>query len=198
MRSKSIFTVLAALALLLTSAASASAVSGGPMTAVLTAGVLSLTGAVPGPFVATLTGTSQNVTGLLTTYQAIDARGTGGGWHVTFSATTFACVSPTDVGCPAGGAAFPASSLSMPAPTVSCLILCTGGGAPPTISISSLTALDSGTAVTVASAAVGTGTGTYNFAPGAVGAGNLQLTIPSNAYATTYHSTLTVSVVAGP
>ncbi len=195
---RSSLTVLATVALLLTGAVSAFAVSGGPMTATLTAGTLSLTGAVPGPFVATLTGASQAVDAALTTYQAIDARGTATGWHVTFSATTFACTNPVDVGCPAGGAAFPASSLSMPAPTVTCVGLCTGLAAPPTISISALTALDSGSAVTVASAAAGAGAGTYNFAPATVGTGNLQLTVPGSAYATTYHSTLTVSIVAGP
>ncbi|MDP9265927.1 MAG: WxL domain-containing protein [Chloroflexota bacterium] len=191
-------TVLGAIALLLASAVSAYAVSGGPMTAVLTAGALSLTGAVPGSFVATLTGASQTVDAALTTYQAVDARGTATGWHVTFSATTFACANPTDAGCPAGGSTFPTSSLTMPAPTVTCVALCTGIAAPPTISIVALTALDSGSAVTVASAATNTGAGTYNFAPGTVGTGNLQLAVPSNAYATTYHSTLTVSIVAGP
>lgn len=197
MRSISIFAIAGA-ALLLAGTGSAYGAGGGPMTAVLTAGGLSVAGGVPGPFVATLTGASQTVDASLTTYQAIDARGTSAGWHVTFSATSFACVNPTDTGCPPGGSSFPAGSLSMPPPTVTCVGLCTGLSAPPTVSISALTALDTGSAVTVASAASGTGTGTYNFAPATIGTGNLQLTIPANAYATTYHSTLTVSIVAGP
>ena len=57
-----------------------------------------------------------------------------------------------------------------------------------------------GTAVKVASAAANTGMGTYDFTPGNTNGSNtaLQLTVPSYAYATTYHSTLTVSIVSGP
>lgn len=174
--------------------------SGGSSTVTLASGSLSMSGAAPGNFSATLNGSDQAVPATLGTYSATDSRGTGAGWHVTFQATTFACTS-TDVGCPAAGDTFPASSLIMPPPTVACAsgTSCTGKAAPPTISITTNTALDSGSAVTVASAALNKGMGTYNFTPGTItGGSNLQLTVPSTSYATTYHSTLTVSVVSGP
>jgi len=70
--------------------------------------------------------------------------------------------------------------------------------AKPSISIASNTAIDSGAAVKVATAPANTGMGTYDFTPGTISTGNLQPTVPSYAYATTYHSTLTVSIVSGP
>jgi hypothetical protein len=165
----------------------------------LTAGTLTITGAAPGNFTASLTGSDQQVYTTLGAYTAADTTGTGNGWHVTFQATAFNCTS-ADAGCPATGDTFPTGSLLMAAPTVACAsgTSCAGRAVPPTISISTNTALDSGSAVTVASAASKKGMGTYNFTPGAIGTGSLQLTVPSYAYATTYHSTLTVSIVSGP
>jgi hypothetical protein len=55
--------------------------------------------------------------------------------------------------------------------------------------------------VKVASAAALTGSGTYNFTPGTVDGvigHNLSLAVPSWAYATTYTSTVTVSIGSGP
>ena len=70
----------------------------------------------------------------------------------------------------------------------------------PSISISGNTPIDTGSAVKVASAQSGTGLGTYDFTPGNIGVAgnNLQLTLPSYAYSTTYGSTITESIVSGP
>jgi hypothetical protein len=178
----------------------ATAASGGPTSAVLAAGTLSVTGAAPGTFSATLNGSDQTVYGTLATYQAVDSRGTGVGWNITFQATQFACTNPTDAGCPVGGDTFATSSLLMAVPTVACHsgTSCISHAAPPTISVGGTTAVDSGSAVKVASAAVNKGMGTYDFTPGTISTGNLQLNVPGGAYATTYHSTLTVSAVSGP
>ena len=174
--------------------------SGGSSTLTITAGTLTISGAAPGNFTATLTGSDQQVYTTLGTYSAADLTGTGAGWNVTFQASRFSCTNGVDAGCPVGGDQLPASSLLMAPPTVACAsgTSCTGRASKPTISIVANTALDGGAAVKIASAAVNTGMGTYNFTPGAIGTGNLQLTVPSYAYATTYHSTLTVSIVSGP
>jgi hypothetical protein len=189
--------VLAALLMAVLPAAAQAA--GGGSTLTVTAGTLTITGAAPGNFTATLTGADQQVYTTLGAYSASDTTGSGNGWHVTFQATQFACTS-ADAGCPSTGDSLPASSLLMAPPTVACATgtSCNGRAAPPTIKISANTALDSGTAVSVASAASKAGMGGYNFTPGAIGTGSLQLTVPSYAYATTYHSTLTVSIVSGP
>jgi hypothetical protein len=173
--------------------------AGGANTLVLAAGSLSVSGAAPGNVTGSLTGADQNLYATLGTYTAADTTGTGNGWHLTFQATQFACTS-ADAGCPAAGDTLPTSSILMPPPTVACAsgTSCSGRAAKPSLSISTNTALDAGSAVAVASAASKTGMGTYNFTPGTIGTGNLQVTVPSYAYATTYHSTLTVSIVSGP
>ncbi|MBV9282120.1 MAG: WxL domain-containing protein [Chloroflexi bacterium] len=191
--------VLVYLAVALAIPPAAAHAAGGNSVLTVTAGTLTITGAAPGNFSATLTGSDQQVYTTLGTYSASDTTGAANGWHVTFQATAFSCT-VADAVCPATGDSLPASSLLMAPPTVACAggTSCTGRAAPPAIKISANTALDSGAAVTVASAAAKTGMGTYTFTPGALGTGALQLTVPSFAYATTYHSTLTVSIVSGP
>ena len=195
-----ILAVFSTLALMLAGTLAVDAVTGGPMDLVMTAGSLTLDGAVPGSFVASPSGSTQTVYTTLTPYQAADSRGNGAGWHVTFQATPFSCT-VADSGCPASGHTFATGSLLMPPPVVTCapLTLCVLTAAPPTVSITGNTAIDTASAVTIASAAVNKGMGTYDFTPGLIGGtGRLQLTVPSGAYATTYHSTLTVSIVSGP
>lgn len=173
--------------------------AGGSDTLSITAGTLTLSGGTPGNFAATLTGSDQQVYGTLAAFTAADLTGTGSGWHLTFQSTAFACTS-ADTGCPSGGDTLPTSSLLMAPPTVACHTnqSCTGRAAAPTVNITSNSAIDAGSAVTVATASASKGMGTYDFSPGSIGTGNLQFTVPSYAYATTYHSTLTVSIVSGP
>lgn len=176
--------------------------AGGATSVAITAGSgLTVGGAAPGTFAVTLNGSDQTVATTLATYSGSDTTGTGHGWNVTFQATQFACTAGNGQ-CPAGGDTLPTSSLLMAPETVACNAGtdCTGRASPPTISIAANTALDSGAAVKVASAAVNKGMGSYTFTPGVLGgAGNaLTLAVPSYAYASTYNSTLTVSVVSGP
>jgi hypothetical protein len=184
------------LALPVTSALAA----GGSDTLAITAGTLTLSGAAPGNFTATLTGSDQQVYTTLGTFTAADLTGTGSGWNVTFQATHFACTNGTDAGCPTGGDTLPANSMLIAVPTVACHsgTSCAGRAAKPAVSIASNTAVDGASAVKVTSAATNTGMGTYDYTPGTISTGNLQLTVPSYAYASTYHSTLTVSIVSGP
>jgi hypothetical protein len=177
---RKLISLVAAIGLLALCTAAVQA-AGGTSTLTVAAGSLSIAGAAPGNFTATLAGSDQQVYTTLAAYSATDSTGKGLGWHVTFQATQFACTNPTDVGCPVGGDSLPANSLLMPPPTVACHTgtSCSGRAAPPTISLASNTAIDSGTAVTVASAAVGKGMGTYDFTAGTIGSGNLQLTVPS-------------------
>jgi hypothetical protein len=136
----------------------------------------------------TLNGTAQTVSASLAGFSVDDARGTGVGWHVTAQATQFAEHDGT--GYVAGGRTLPMGSLTMPAPTV------TANGTsspPPTLEPGAPWAIDAASAVKIASAAAGTGMGRYDF-----GAVSLSLTVPASAYAKTYRSDVTVSVVSGP
>jgi hypothetical protein len=152
---------------------------------------LTLSGGAPGSFpTVNLNGSDQRVYTTLTSYTA--ANNTCSGWYITVQASRFTS---------AAGDTFPQGSLLMPPPTVSNCIAKCGPGAtanPPAICITNSVALDTTSPVIVASAAVNTGNGTYRFAPGAIGSGNLQLTVPAYAYATTYTSTLTFSIIQGP
>jgi hypothetical protein len=176
--------------------------AGGPTQLVVNAGPgLTITGAPPGNFAATLTGSDQTVGTSLGTYTGQDTTGSGSGWNVTFQATTFACTAGTGQ-CPTGGDSLPFGSLLMAPPTVACNTgtSCTGRASAPTISIATNASLDNGAAVKVASAAAKKGMGSYTFTPANIsGIGTpLSLAVPSYAYASTYNSTLTVSVISGP
>lgn len=176
---------------------------GGATSAALIGGTLTVTGGAPGTFTATLNGTNQTVYTTLAPYTVTDALGTGLGWHVTAQATQFTCSVPGDTGCKSGMTTLPWNSLSMAPPTVACASgsICTGS---PTVSMSATTAVDTGSgstpgsAVPVLSAAALAGIGSYTVTPGTIGSGHLALAIPGNALATTYHSTLTITVNSGP
>lgn len=202
---RKLLSLIPALALLAMTVSGAQA-SGGTSSLTVSAGTgLTVTGAAPGNFTATLAGSDQTIYTSLAPYTGADTTGTGKGWNVTFQATQFACTynSTTNPNCPTAGNTLPASSLKMAAPTVACASnqSCTGQAAPPSISISANTAVDSGTAVKVASAAASTGMGTYDFTPSPVDTTtghDLSLTVPSYVYAAGYSSTLTVSIISGP
>jgi hypothetical protein len=152
---------------------------------VLTAGSsLEITDPIVGDFGAVLLdGAAQQATATLTNLRVTDPRGTGEGWHVTVQATQF-----TDQ---ATLRTLPPGSLSMATPGV--VQHDPTSSALPTL-FDGPYYLDSGSAVHIASAAVGDGMGSYDFTPGA----DLTLSVGANAFAGTYVSTVIVSVVAGP
>jgi hypothetical protein len=180
--------------------------SGGPENLTVTQGssTVGIAGAAPGSFSVALNCSNQNVVTTLATYTVTDTTGTGNGWNVTFQGSQFTCTAGTG-SCPAvGGDTLPTSSLTMAVPTVACAVgtSCSGRSVAPAISIATTTALDGASPVKIASAASKTGMGTYTFTPGTLvvsgNSGALALAVPSSAYATTYNSTLTVSVGTGP
>jgi hypothetical protein len=141
------------------------------------------------PTVATFTavvlnGTPQTTTAAVASFTVADLTLSGAGWHVTVAATQLCeqaapatCASPNPKKLPIG-------SLDHSAPTVS--------GTPPLPSVFAPTGID-GSSAKLASAAAGTGGGTFIF-----GTSTLTLRIPANAYAKTYFSAVTYTVASGP
>jgi hypothetical protein len=208
MRRGHLISILAALGLI-AAATGAQAATGGATSVAVRPGTTGLSvGAVtPGTFGAvTLNGQDQLTYASLSSYDVTDATGTGAGWKVTFKASRFACTAGADQ-CPAGtGDTLDAGLLKVAKPTAACATGngCQGRAAAPTGGISGDTAIDGGTsaaAVTVLSAAVGSGMGKYTVTPGAFAsdsAKNLELRLPAYAYAATYTSTLTIDISTGP
>jgi WxL domain surface cell wall-binding len=158
---------------------------------VVTGGSLSISAPAVGNLTGvTLDGTAKTTTATFAAFSATDARGSGAGWNVTVQATQFAEHNGTIY--VASGATLPTSSLSMLAPTVA---KSDGtSSAVPSITAGPY-AIDAASAVKIASAAAdGTGMGSYSFTQG----GSLTLSVPASAYAKTYRSDVTVSVVTGP
>lgn len=183
--------VAAAIAVLvLGSVAVPAAMAADPTDVVVLPGSLGITTAptaanFPG---VTLNGSAQTVNAALDAFEVNDSRGSGAGWHVTVEATQFA--EHNGLIYVVGGKTLPTSSLRMPAPAVT-----QDGTTSPAPSILSGApwAIDAGSAVKIATAAVDTGMGKYDFS-----ATSLALTVPASAYAKTYRSDITVSIVSGP
>ena len=148
-------------------------------TATVTGGTLSITNPLAADFAGrSITGAAQTTTAALDTFSASDLRGSGAGWHVTAQASTFTGVSHN----------LAAGSLSMSQPTVASPDTTS---ADPTIAAGPYT-IDSG-AVSIASAALNTGMGEYDFS-----ATTLTLALPADVFADAYASTVTISVVTAP
>ena len=142
----------------------------------------------------TLDGTLKTTTAALATFTVTDARGNGAGWHVTAQATQFAewdsTLNSGAGGYKPSGRTIPANSLTMTVPSVAA----NGTTSPaPTIASGPYT-LDSGSAVSIASAAADEGMGIYD-----LGTTTLTLSLPpATTYAAPYRSTVTISVITAP
>jgi len=130
----------------------------------------------------TLNGTDQNLTSSLAVIPD-DERGSGVGWNITATSTTFT----------SAGHTLPTTATTITGASTSAA---TGMCASPTNSIGYPITLPAATvaptAVKAFNAAATTGTGAVNVTL------NLKLTAPANAFVGTYTSTWTISIVSGP
>jgi hypothetical protein len=166
---------IAALALVATSAALAATLTA---TATVSTGSLSLTHAATATLSDTLDGTDQTVT-YSPVLSVVDSRGTGAGWNLTVSATNFSDGSGHTLapGTITGASAVCKAGNSCTAATSS------GITYPLTVN---------GTAAKLFNASVNTGLGKIDVTP------TFAVSIPGNAYAGTYNSTVTLASVSGP
>ena len=137
----------------------------------------------------TLTGATQTITTNFNDWRVNDARGNGGGWNVTIAASQFS---------DGGSNALPTSSLTLKPPVVTKVDLLNLALPPLPQGIPPWT-IDSGSAVKVESAQAGTGQGEWNFDHvNLSGSKDLSLTVPADAAAGTYTSTITSTLSTGP
>ena len=181
-------TVFAALAV----GAPASAVAATDTTSVtLGPGTLSFSAAptaddFPG---VTLTGATQTITTNFNDWRVNDARGNGAGWNVTIDASQFS---------DGGSNTLPTSSLTLKPPVVTKVDLLNVALPPLPQGVPPWT-IDSGTPVKIESALAGTGQGEWNFDQQNLAASkDLSLTVPADAAAGTYTSTITSTLSTGP
>jgi hypothetical protein len=125
----------------------------------------------------TLDGTDQTVT-YSPSLNLVDARGSGAGWNLTMSATTFSDGS---------GHTLAAGSVASVSGSCHAGSSCTA----PTNSVSVPVTLST-TAAKFFNSAANTGLGKVDVSP------TINVSIPGNAYAGTYTSTVTVAAVSGP
>jgi hypothetical protein len=166
--------------------ATAAAAAASTITATATVtgtGSVSLSAVTTASFSDTLDGTDQTVTYQLP-LTVVDARGTGGGWNLTVTSTQFTTGTRT--------LATNASSMTIVSSTCNAGSTCTN----PTNAIGLPIAVPAGvtapTAVKFFNSAATTGMGSFTVTP------TVSVTIPGNAYAGSYASTVTVAVAAGP
>lgn len=154
----------------------------------LTAGSL---GFVSAPANVTFPGTTLNGTNRTATasqaFDVGDATGSGSGWNITGTSTTFTTGTNTLPTTATTIATAPS------APTCDTSVTCTVGGATTVSYPYTLPAAATApTATKLYNAPAGTGMGDQTVTP------TWTLTIPANAYAGTYTSTWTLSLVSGP
>jgi alpha-tubulin suppressor-like RCC1 family protein len=131
---------------------------------------------------------------------ATDNTGTGAGWHITVSATTFT-TGPKSL--PNTGAVdftgSVSSSLAVTAPTATCVASCTLPTNTATYPVVMATAVSSPTVYTVYDTAASTGEGVMTLG-GSSTANPIGwwVQVPASVYAGVYTSTVTLEVVSGP
>jgi hypothetical protein len=156
---------------------------------------------------ATLTGLTQSIVDTTAADQILtvdDATGSATGWNVSVSATTFTSTSAT---LPDTGTFSLTGSVSSATATTAPTAACTGGGTDCTLPddtgvtypVALTTAATGPTASVVYEAAAGTGVGSIDIG-GSTAADPVGwwLSVPSNASAGSYTSTVTISLASGP
>ena len=152
-------------------------INGGGSVTITTPGTINLS--------ATLDGSDQVVVGALGSNRVKDPSGLGQGWQVQISGTTFTT-----------GGATP-HNLAADALSVTGVSATKVAGKTPTNSVSYGSGITvplgaSPTPVKIYNATSDTGMGTFDLTP------NVTLTVPADAYAGSYASNITLSVIAGP
>jgi hypothetical protein len=169
----------------------------------LTAGALTLTSPSALNWATTLTGVDQSLvdgTAGDQQYTVNDATGSGAGWHVTTSATTFTNGSHT---FPNTGTFVTNGSVtsitSTSAPTATCTGTCTLPTNTTTYPVAITTAASSPTPSIIYDTAVATGMGQIviggSAQPNPVG---WWVNVPASATAGSYTSTITMEIISGP
>jgi hypothetical protein len=129
-----------------------------------------------------------------------DTTGTGAGWHITVSATTF--TSGTDTLPDTGTFVFTGSisaATASSAPSSSCLTSCTLPSDTVTYPVAITTASSAPSAATIYDTPPGTGEDAINLGGhGATDPIGWWINIPANALVGTYTSTVTLTIVSGP
>ncbi len=132
----------------------------------------------------TLDGTDQTTTGTVV-LTPDDERGSGTGWNITGTSTTFTTSAPvhtlstTTTKATSGSATAGSGNCSLPTNSIGYPVTLPAGSTPPT-------------AVKLYNAAANSGAGPANVTL------NFQLSIPANTFRGTYTSTWTLAIVSGP
>jgi hypothetical protein len=172
-------------------------------TVTLTAGTLTLTSPSSLTWAATLTGNNLSIVDTVSgdqQYTVNDATGSGAGWHVTSSATTFTNGSHTLPNTGTFVTDGSATSISATtAPTATCTGTCTLPTTSTTYPVAVTTAVSSPTPVIIYDTAAAAGLGQIiiggSAQPDPVG---WWLNVPASASAGAYTSTVTMAVVSAP
>ena len=133
-------------------------------------------------------------------YLVNDATGSGAGWHVTASATTFTtgtAALPDSGTFVTTGSTTSVTSANAPSPVCSSGATCLLPSNTSTYPIAFTTAATSPTALTICDTAILTGLGSIIVGGGANPVG-WWLNVPASAVAGTYTSTVTLQIIAGP
>ncbi|MEQ4717578.1 hypothetical protein [Nonomuraea sp. B19D2] len=172
-------------------------------TAALTAGTLTLAAPASLSWATTLNGNNQSLvdtTAADQQYTVNDATGSGTGWHVTTSATTFTngtFTLPNAGTFVTNGSTSSISSTN--APTATCSGTCTLPTNSITYPVAITTAAASPTPVTIYNAAAASGLGEVVIG-GSTAANPVGwwVNIPASASAGSYTSTITMAIISGP
>jgi hypothetical protein len=169
----------------------------------LTAGDLTVQGAATMSLNGTLTGVNQMIAGD-PDLTVVDATGSGDGWQLTASASTFTNVSDSDVLIDANYLIFDGSSGSADDTDDVPSAVCVGSNTCTSVTnhgvsypVDLTTAPSGATALTILNAAVGSGLGSFDIG-GGTNPGTFWLNVPANTKAGTYTSTITMSIASGP
>jgi plastocyanin len=149
------------------------------MSLVVNGGTLSVATAPVDFGILSLTGLEQTIDTQPSAWTAADARGTGAGWNVTISSTDFT----------SAGGTITVDNSKLRLEDVN--VVTVSGNTAPTSQATSYQPL-SGAPLSVLSAALGAGKGTYDFTP------DMRQIVPADSSPGTYEAFLTVSINSGP